>query len=53
MNKQRVLVGFEPHQIENLRKLSEKTRVPVQVYIREGVDMVLKRYSDQKKRARK
>jgi predicted DNA-binding protein len=33
-----------PEQSEQLRLLNERTKVPVAVYIREGIDLVLKRY---------
>jgi hypothetical protein len=35
---------LEPEQAAELRTLSERTRVPQQVYIREGVDAVLAKY---------
>jgi hypothetical protein len=35
---------LEPKQAEELRALSSRTRVPQQVYIREGIDAVLARY---------
>ena len=31
------------HQLLRLKELSTKTRVPVSVYIREGIDLVLKK----------
>ena len=31
-------------QHERLRELSDKTRVPVAVYVREGVDLMLAKY---------
>ncbi len=34
-----------PEQSEQLRLLNERTKVPVAVYIREGIDLVLKRYA--------
>ena len=34
---------FDPDKVEKLKKLSKKTRVPVSVYIRDGVDLVLKK----------
>jgi len=34
-------------QDEALKKLSERTRVAVAAYIREGIDMVLKKYEGQ------
>ena len=42
--KKTINAHLEQEQIEQLKKLHEKTRVPMQVYIREGIDMVLKRY---------
>jgi hypothetical protein len=33
-----------PEQSERLKLLSERTKVPASVYIREGIDLVLKRY---------
>ena len=37
-------VYLEEDQLEALKKLSDRTRVPVAEYIREGVDMVLERH---------
>ena len=34
-----------PEQSERLRLLHERTKVPVAVYIREGIDMVLRQYA--------
>jgi hypothetical protein len=33
-----------PEQSEKLRLLHERTKVPVAVYIREGIDLVLRQY---------
>jgi hypothetical protein len=33
-----------PEQNERLRQLHERTKVPVAVYIREGIDLVLRQY---------
>jgi hypothetical protein len=33
-----------PEQNERLRELHERTKVPVAVYIREGIDLVLRQY---------
>ena len=33
-----------PAQSERLKELHARTKVPVAVYIREGIDMVLKKY---------
>ena len=35
-----------PEQSERLRLLHERTKVPVAVYIREGIDLVLHRYAN-------
>lgn len=37
-------VYITPEQNEKLRLLHERTKVPVAVYIREGIDLVLKSY---------
>ncbi len=34
-----------PEQDERLRLLHERTKVPVAVYIREGIDLVLRQYT--------
>ena len=34
-----------PEQDERLRLLHERTKVPVAVYIREGIDLVLRQYN--------
>ena len=36
-----------PEQNDKLKLLHERTKVPVAVYIREGIDLVLKRYEHQ------
>jgi predicted DNA-binding protein len=36
-------------QLEALKRLSEKTKVPQSVYVREALDMLLEKYSDQLK----
>ncbi|HQB45607.1 MAG TPA: ribbon-helix-helix domain-containing protein, partial [Polyangiaceae bacterium] len=33
-----------PEQADRLKLLHERTKVPVAVYIREGIDLVLERY---------
>lgn len=40
-------VYITPEQNEHLHLLHERTKVPVAVYIREGIDMMLKHYEDQ------
>lgn len=47
LKKSQVSVYVEPKQAAALRKLSERTRVPQQVYLREGLDLVLQRYKAQ------
>jgi len=36
-------------QIEALKRLSERTKVPQSVYVREALDMLLEKYSEQLK----
>jgi len=38
---------LDQEQVERLKKLSAKTRVPISVYIREGADLVLNKYERQ------
>ena len=40
-------IYLEIPQLERLDKLSEKTRVPKAVYVREGLDLVLKKHEKQ------
>ena len=40
-------VYITPEQNERLHLLHARTKVPVAVYIREGIDLVLKRYEHQ------
>jgi Ribbon-helix-helix domain len=37
-------IYITPEQAERLKMLHERTKVPIAVYIREGIDMVLKHY---------
>ena len=39
-------IYLEPEQYEQLKELWRRTCVPVAVYIRQGVDVILKRYAD-------
>ena len=39
-------IYITPEQNELLHLLHARTKVPVSVYIREGIDLVLKRYED-------
>ncbi len=34
-------------QVEKIKKLSEKTKVPQAVYVREGLDLILRKYEEQ------
>jgi predicted DNA-binding protein len=34
-------------QIEKIKKLSERTNVPQAVYVREGLDFILRKYEEQ------
>jgi hypothetical protein len=40
-------VYITPEQNEALHVLHDRTKVPVAVYIREGIDLVLKKYANQ------
>ncbi len=40
-------IYITPEQNEQLKVLHERTKVPVAVYIREGIDLVLNRHRDQ------
>ncbi len=37
-------IYITPEQAERLKILHERTKVPIAVYIREGIDMILKHY---------
>jgi predicted DNA-binding protein len=39
-------IYITPEQNERLKLLHERTKVPVAVYIREGIDLVLERHRD-------
>lgn len=45
--KKLVTVYLDPSQDERLRALHAVTRVPMSVYIRDGIDMVLKLHAKQ------
>jgi predicted DNA-binding protein len=40
-------IYITPEQNDQLKVLHERTKVPVAVYIREGIDLVLKQHHDQ------
>jgi hypothetical protein len=37
-------IYITPEQAERLKQLHDRTKVPIAVYIREGIDMVLRHY---------
>ena len=44
LKKRQIPCYLESEQLDDLRRLSKTTRVPLQVFLREGVDLVLKNY---------
>ena len=46
-NKISTTVYITPEQNERLKLLSQKTRIPVASFIREGIDLVLERHKKQ------
>ena len=42
-------IYIKGEQVEALKRLSEKTKVPQSVYVREALDMLIEKYSDQLK----
>ncbi len=49
MKKVARTIYIEDEQMEALKRLSEKTKVPQSVYVREALDMLLEKYSEQLK----
>ena len=49
MKKVARTIYIEDEQMEALKRLSEKTKVPQPVYVREALDMLLEKYSQQLK----
>ncbi len=45
-------IFFDIEQVERLKKLSAKTRVPQAVYVREGIDFVLNKHSEKTRKNR-
>lgn len=39
-------IYITPEQAERLKVLHERTKVPISVYIREGIDLILEKYRD-------
>ena len=48
LKKIQLALYLDADQVEALRTLSAKTRVPQQEYLREGLDIVLKKYGVKK-----
>lgn len=48
MNEKKISITtyITQEQDQRLKELSKRTKVPVSVYIREGIDMVLERYKN-------
>ena len=42
-------IYMKEEQLDALKRLSEKTKVPQSVYVREALDMLLEKYSEQLK----
>jgi hypothetical protein len=42
-------IYIEDGQLDGLKRLSQRTKVPQSVYVREALDMLLEKYSDQLK----
>lgn len=42
-------IYIDNEQIEALKRLSQRTKVPQSVYVREALDMLLEKYSEQLK----
>ena len=40
-------IYLDIEQIEKIKKLSEKTKVPQAVYVREGLDLLLHKYAEE------
>ena len=45
-------VYLDLEQVERLKRLSDKTRVPQAVYIREGLDLVMSKHEKKLKKSR-
>ncbi len=43
-------IYLDIEQVERLKKLSAQTKVPQAVYIREGVDLVLNKHSEKRRK---
>jgi hypothetical protein len=49
-NKQAYTIVLGHEQLAALRKLSEETKIPLQVLLRDGADLVLAKYAKRGKR---
>jgi hypothetical protein len=52
LKKMQIALYLDADQLDALKVLSSKTRVPMQVYLREGLDFVLKKYGIKKEKAK-
>ena len=43
-------IFFDIEQVERLKKLSAKTRVPQAVYVRDAIDLVLNKHSEKRRK---
>jgi hypothetical protein len=50
LQKTQLALYVEPEAAEALKELSERTRVPQQVYLREGLDAILAKYAIKRER---
>jgi Ribbon-helix-helix domain len=48
LRKVQLACYFEPEQAAALRALSARTKIPAQVLVREGVDLMLAKYAEEK-----
>lgn len=46
-NKISTTIYITPEQDQRLKLLNERSKVPVSVYIREGIDLVLEKHKDE------
>jgi hypothetical protein len=52
-NQAQITSYYEPDAVQQLKKLSEMTRVPQSVYLREALDDLLKKYAAALRKASK
>jgi len=51
LKKIQIAAYLEPEQAEALKALSARTRVPMQVYLRDGLELILQQHGMTKKKA--